>query len=58
MAVELIAEQAPEPCATLTTRGAAAVHLLRFEAVWVELGADDRRYFAATLEQLVQEAGG
>ncbi len=56
MAVELIAEQAPEPCAALTARGEAAVYLIRFETVWAELGADDRRYFASTLEELAREA--
>ena len=56
MAVELIAERAPEPRTALTTRGQAAVHLLRFEDAWAELGADDRRYFAGTLEQLAREA--
>ena len=56
MAVELIAEQAFEPCAALTARGQAAVHLLRFEDAWAELGADDRVYFAGALEQLAREA--
>ena len=56
MAVELIAEQAPERPATLTARGQAAVHLIRFEDAWAELGADDRRYFAGTLEDLAREA--
>ena len=46
----------PEPCAALTARGAAAVHLIRFEDAWAELGAEDRRYFAAVLEDLAREA--
>ena len=58
MAVEMIVEQAPEPRVALTPRGEAAVHLLRFEEVWAELGADDRGYFVATLEQLAREARG
>ena len=56
MAAELIAEQAPEPRPALTARGEAAVHLLRFEDVWAELGADDRAYFAGTLGDLAREA--
>ena len=70
MAVELIAERAdfpelasrdanspaPEPRPALTARGEAAVHLIRFEGVWAELGADDRAYFAVALEQLAREA--
>ncbi len=56
MAVELIAEQAPEQRTALTARGQAAVHLLRFEDAWAELGAEDRRYFADTLEDLAREA--
>ena len=52
----MIVEQAPEPRPALTRRGEAAVHLVRFEAVWAGLGADDRGYFAATLEQLAREA--
>ena len=62
MAVELIAEQAlspigdTEPRAALTTRGEAAIHLIRFEDAWAELGAEDRRYFAGTLEDLAREA--
>ena len=49
-------QQVPEPRPALTARGEAAVHLLRFEEVWAGLGADDRGYFAATLEQLAREA--
>ena len=56
MAVEMIVEQALEQRPALTPRGEAAVHLIRFEEVWAELGAEDRGYFAATLEQLAQEA--
>ena len=56
MAVELIVEQAPERPAALTARGEAAVHLLRFEDAWAELGADDRAYFAGTLGDLAREA--
>ena len=56
MAAELITDQASEPRAALTACGQAAVHLLRFEDVWAELGAEDRRYFAAALEDLVREA--
>ena len=59
MAVEMIVEQAPEPraaLAALTARGEAAVHLIRFEDAWAELGADDREYFAGALEDLAREA--
>ena len=55
MAAELIVEQAPEPRAALTARGEAAVHLIRFEEAWAALGAEDRAYFAGTLEQLARE---
>ena len=34
----------------------AAVHLIRFEEVWAELGCEDRGYVAGTLEQLAREA--
>ena len=56
MAAEMIVERAPESRAALPPRGEAAVHLVRFEEVWAELGAADRGYFAATLEQLAREA--
>ena len=56
MAVQLIAEQAPERPAALTARGQAAVLLIRLEELWPELGADDRAYFAAALEELAREA--
>ena len=56
MAVEMIVEQAPEPRAALAARGDAAVHLIRFEDAWATLGADDREYFAGTLEDLAREA--
>ena len=58
MAAEMIVERAPEPRPALTARGEAAVHLIRFEDVWTELGAQDRAYFAATLERLTAEARG
>ena len=47
---------APERPAALTVRGEAAVHLIRFEDAWAELGAEDRRYLAGTLEDLAWEA--
>ena len=49
-------QQVPEPRAALTSRGEAAVHLIRFEEVWAEVGGEDRGYFAATLEQPAREA--
>ena len=58
MVVELIAEQAPAPCAALTARGVVAVHLIRFVDAWAELGAEDRGYFADTLEDLARDARG
>ena len=57
MAAEMIVEQVPEPRPALTPRGAAAVHLIRFEEIWAELGGADRRYFASTLEDLARLAG-
>ena len=48
MAIDVIYEQARAE--------QAAVHLIRFEAVWAELGADDRGYVAGALEQLAWEA--
>ena len=42
--------------AILTPRGRAVARLLAFEAVWAELDAADRAYFAGTLEQLAREA--
>ena len=62
MAIDLareldVAAADPEaPGGALTGRGAAAVHLIRFEDAWATLGADDRAYFASTLEDLAREA--
>ena len=54
MAVDV--QRDDEQASALTTRGEAAVHLIRFEEVWAELGADDRGYFAAALKRLAREA--
>ena len=62
MAIDLarepdVAAADPEaPGGVLTARGEAAVHLIRFEDAWAELGAEDRAYFAGALEDLAREA--
>ena len=56
MPAPTVATDADAPAA-LTPRGVAALHLIRFEAVWAELDGADRAYFATELAELARQAG-
>ncbi len=42
--------------AVLTSRGVAACQLSEFQDAWAELTAEDRRWFAETLTELLVDA--
>jgi hypothetical protein len=59
MIIRLPTHPLPTPAGqTLTPRGAACAHLIRFDATWQTLSRDDRRWFAETLGRLAAEAVG